>query len=443
MTDRGSARIAALLRDAGDRWILGIDGGELRRRIDREAAALARSRLRRVFIVERDPATLLAGLFAALTAECDVFLGDPQWTAAELARAGSVVECEPPEFDESRIMIPTGGSTGTIRFAMHSWRTLAAAAEALRERFGVDRIDSLCALPLHHVSGLMQVVRALVTGGRVAMLTPRAFAAGTPPAIDPSGFFLSLVPTQLARALRTDENVSWLRRCRAIPLGGAPSWPALLSKARAAAIPLAPCYGTTETAAQFVTLLPAEFAAGNDSVGRALPHARVRIAGGSGVDERAGTIGEVVVAASSLASGYYPESFAEEREFPTGDLGRLDASGYLTLLRRRDDAIISGGEKISPGEVEGAIRATGLVCDVAVLGVPDPEWGSVVVALYVPNDPATGAAELRARVRERLAPFKLPKRWLGMTDLPRNAQGKLNRSRLRELAQLDRAGNRL
>jgi O-succinylbenzoic acid--CoA ligase len=117
------------------------------------------------------------------------------------------------------------------------------------------------------------------------------------------------------------------------------------------------------------------------------------------------------------------------RRFETSDLGRIDARGHLEILGRRDAVIISGGEKIQPAEVEAALRATGEFSDVAVIGVPDAEWGQVVVACYPAKE---RAPDLRA-IEEKMiqvAGFKRPKRYVAISEWPRNLQGKLNRAAL-------------
>ncbi|NJO21311.1 MAG: hypothetical protein HC838_16480 [Spirulinaceae cyanobacterium RM2_2_10] len=118
----------------------------------------------------------------------------------------------------------------------------------------------------------------------------------------------------------------------------------------------------------------------------------------------------------------------------TGDWGRLDAAGHLTVLGRQDQTIISGGEKVFPTEVEAAIRATGGVADVAVLGVPDAHWGQAVMALCVRSEMVMSLEDLAAIIRPQLANFKQPKHWCWLPSLPRDARGKLNQKALRAIA---------
>jgi O-succinylbenzoic acid--CoA ligase len=233
---------------------------------------------------------------------------------------------------------------------------------------------------------------------------------------DGGEWFLSLVPTQLQRLLAQPETIGWLRRFRAVFLGGGPAWPELLERAAEARVPLAPSYGLTETVAMVATLRPQEFLAGSRSSGKVMPHARIDVT----------EDGTLRIAGESVFRGYFP-GWRAERDFTTDDLGFIDGHGQVQVTGRRDGIIITGGKKVSPAEVEAALRATGEFDDVAVLGVPDAEWGEAVVACY-PVTMRTPDLERVARtLAEQLAPPARPKRYVAVAEWPRNAQGKLNR----------------
>jgi O-succinylbenzoic acid--CoA ligase len=363
---------------------------------------------------------------------------------------------------------------------MHTWETLVASVQGFRQHFDVQPVNSLCVLPLYHVSGLMQFLRSLTSGGRFAIAPFKTLESGTYPEIQPEEFFLSLVPTQLQRLLsgakissgavaesaseltsgkshsafispHSSVSVEWLGRFKAILLGGAPAWDSLLEQARRDRLPLAPTYGMTETASQIATLKPAEFLQGMTGCGQILPHAHAIIGDTLGNSLPTGQIGRVRIRAQSLAWGYYPESWqpakstphapslaaapavSETREFETDDLGYLDHQGYLHILGRSSDKIITGGENVFPAEVEAAIRATGLVQDVCVMGVNDRDWGQMVAAVYVPSRSDVNSAQMTLALASRLSRFKQPKRWLAVSQLPRNAQGKINREAVKEI----------
>jgi acyl-CoA synthetase (AMP-forming)/AMP-acid ligase II len=156
-------------------------------------------------------------------------------------------------------------------------------------------------------------------------------------------------------------------------------------------------------------------------------------------DDRAGAgdLGEIVARGPSVFSGYFERpmetraGFGPDGWFRTGDLGELDDSGYLRIVGRIKELIITGGENVSPVEVEDVLRRHEAVSDVGVAGVPSPEWGEQVVA-FVVCDGDVSADELTAFAARSLPPYKRPKRVVFVPDLPRNAMGKVVRSRLRE-----------
>src|SRR5258708_6557729 len=176
-----------------------------------------------------------------------------------------------------------------------------------------------------------------------------------------------------------------------------------------------------EAGAMIAALKPAEFLSGARNVGQPMPHAQVHL------DD-----GRIVIRSRSLFKGYYPERHDIE-EFVTEDLGKFDAQGRLEVLGRIDDVIITGGKKVSPLEVEAALRSSGLLSDVCVIGLADPEWGQVVIAFYPVGSGPLEVEKLKHGLKSSLASYKFPKRWIPVREWPRNAQGKLNRAKLREL----------
>jgi o-succinylbenzoate---CoA ligase len=339
---------------------------------------------------------------AAVSLEMPVFLADPRWGEVEQQQFTDLIVQGIPL--PGTIMIPTGGTSGQLKLAIHSPATLSAAVQGFQEFYGVAQINSHCLLPLHHVSGLMQLWRSIATNGHFT--TNQAVP----------GSFISLVPTQLQRWLPSRSD--WLRSFKTVIIGGAPAAVNLLAEARAAQIPLSPSYGATETAAMITALPVADFLAGSVGCGQPLPHADLRIQAETG---------RIEIKSPSLMLGYYPKLREPQEYWLTDDLGEFDELGNLQIIGRESQKIISGGEKIFPEQVEAAILATGLVTDVCVLGIPDAEWGDRVVACYV------GSVEplvLQIAVADRLAAFKRPKDWFALAEIPRNSQGKVDRQRL-------------
>jgi O-succinylbenzoic acid--CoA ligase len=381
-------------------------------------------------IAAGSPEEFMAAFAAAVVGEGEVFLGDPAWTPrdrAQLDASISAVLAAPKAHGGGSgwLMIPTGGSSGVLRFARHDSRTLAAAVAGFRQHFGLDRVNAVGVLPLHHVSGLMAWLRCALTGGDYRHMDWKAVEAGARPALPlrDDGWVISVVPTQLERLLRDGAAVEWLRSFRIVFLGGAPASSGLLARAADLGLRLSPGYGMTETAAMVTALRPEEFLAGIRSSGAALPHARVGL----------NAAGAVTIGGESVFRGHYPAW--REGDFVTTDLGRLDERGHLHVLGRADTVIISGGEKVQPAEVEAVLRDTGEFEDVVVVGVPDAEWGQLVVAAH-PDGRAPDLGCVRAWLEGRLAAYKRPKRYVAIPDWPVTAAGKVDRGEIaRRLAQ--------
>lgn len=401
----------------------------------------------RVWVADPDPVRYLAAAFAGLARGDHVFLANPRWSSAERRSGVRIAEPEVyfagrepefgmlgsgdgPLFSDARLMIPTGGSSGRVRFAIHSIDTLFAAAEGLRRHFNAGPLSSVCVLPVHHIGGFQQAVRAIATGGQVICADWKTVEGGVYPEAD-DGWMLSLVPSQLHRLLAAPASHRWLRRFRAVFVGGAPAGKGLLAAARDARIPVSIAYGSTETAAQVAALLPVEFLEGATGCGRELPHVTIRVVDlETGLECSPGEPGRIVIKSQALFGGYWPNP-EYHAVLHTEDIGKLDESGRLTVVGRADAAINSGGEKIHPAEVEAAIRDTGFLRDVCVAGAPDPEWGEVVAALY-PAECKADFVALEARLRASLTAYKIPRRWIPVEDWPVNEAGKVNRARLRE-----------
>ncbi|MGJ3248589.1 MAG: 2-succinylbenzoate--CoA ligase [Elainellaceae cyanobacterium] len=406
-----------------------------------------------ILLADPDPVQFLAGFMAACVAECPVFLGNSRWTKVEWQHvmervqpdviwASSELQCMSSynrrdrtaqgRIDAGQIMVPTGGASGQIRFAIHTWQTLVASVQGFQDYFNRECVNACCVLPLYHVSGLMQFMRCFISGGTLAVSQFGDLETGNTLPFNPAEFFLSLVPTQLQRVLQNPHAISQLARFQTVLLGGAPAWADLLETARRYRIRLAPTYGMTETASQIATLKPEEFLAGCVSVGRILPHATVTVE--PDYQNRKSATGRLSIYAKSLALGYFGDR-PFNGLFQPDDLGFTDDQGYLHIVGRSSDKIITGGENVFAAEVETAIRKTGLVRDVGVIGVSDRHWGEAVAAIYVPSGHATSAETLSHALMGRLTKFKHPKHWIRVDSLPRNAQGKLNRRAMQQLAE--------
>jgi O-succinylbenzoic acid--CoA ligase len=335
----------------------------------------------------------------------------------ELADAPKLPEIEfgaDFETDDVHCVIHTSGTAGDpaaveLTYGNHLWSAIGAGV-----RIGVAPTDRwLCCLPLHHIGGLSIVVRCALY--RIPIVLEPFDAARTAATIgDQSVTIVSLVPTMLARLLDAGAPLENLR-CAVI--GGAAAPRSLIERALDAGAPVAPTYGLTETASQVATMPPAETPLRPDSSGPPILSTEVRI------DEN----GRICVLGPTVAPGVV----GDDGWLVTGDLGRIDEDGYLYVLGRADDVIVTGGENVSPGEVEDVLVEHPAVADAGVHGREDPEWQHAVVATVVlAGDDGVSEDDLRAFCRERLAPHKVPKAFVFVAELPRNAQGKLERHRL-------------
>ena len=462
------------LKSINNDWLVGYDSYQFSCLVEQlylELVQLGQETSPKIILAQSEPIRFMAGFIAACAAGCPVFLCNPNWVKSEWEQVFDLVQpniiwSDSPEIKQqgysiqnpkegypiqnlklalegsegskiqNRIMIPTGGSSGKIRFAIHTWETLSASVQGMRKYFQLQQINSFCVLPLYHVSGLMQFIRSFTTNGKLVLLPFKALESGEIPELDPRQFFISLVPTQLQRLLENPTFVSWLSEFKTVLLGGAPAWAELLEQARSYGIRLALTYGMTETASQIVTLKPEDFLNGYNNCGKVLPHAKVNIISSTNQILDINQTGIVSIQSKSLALGYYPNLFTQPEELKLDDLGFFDDEGYLNIIGRNSNKIITGGENVYPNEVEAAIRATNLVKDVCVIGIRDRTWGQVVTAIYVPSNMSVTPAKIKAAIADKLSKFKQPKRWIPLDNLPRNYQGKINRLRLQEIAIL-------
>lgn len=405
-----------------------MDRAELALRLGAPHGLVGEPRPEATVITEAEAASFMAA-FAAATAQGGVvMLAGDSWGEHERRQLDTLrhqVQITPATAaGKGWLCIPTGGTGGVLKFARHDEETLAAAVRGFVQHFQLSRVNAAGVLPLHHVSGLMAWMRCALTGGEYLPLDWKVLEAGVLPALpdEPEGWMISLVPTQLERLLHSARAVEWLAKFRLVLLGGGPVWPALLDQAAAHRLPVSPGYGMTESAAMLTALRPEEFLAGARSSGSVLPHATVRIGAGE----------VIVIGGDSLFRGYHPQ-WRDRWDFETQDYGKLDGQGHLHVTGRRDAVIITGGEKVEPAEVEAVLRSSGGFSDVVVLGVPDAEWGQVVVAAY-PAETPPDRVKVAAAV-ETLAPAKRPKRFVPLANWPVNAPGKVNRAEVTRLVQ--------
>lgn len=338
------------------------------------------------------------------------------------------------------VILRTSGSAGGPKGVVLTHDALLASASASAENLGWQPDDRwLLTLPLAHVGGFSILVRCLVARRTVVVEPMERFDPERVAALleARSITLLSLVPTTLARLLdRPDAGPP--PGLRAVLLGGAATPPGLLRRAALAGWPVLTTYGCTEAGSQIATTRPGSPPDPAQGSGPPLPTFEVRLVDGEGkeIDE-----GVIAIHGPALMAGYLPpcdEVFNPEGFFLTGDLGRFDAAGNLHVLGRRDEVIISGGENVHPNEVEALLAECPMVTEACVVGVADPRWGQTVAAALVAR-PVEGdpGAMLDSWAREHLAPHQRPRRLIWLDALPRNATGKIDRLRVRQLVGVD------
>jgi len=344
--------------------------------------------------------------------------------------------------DDPAVIGYTSGTTGRPKGAVLTQANLLAGAQSVRLAWRWTEGDRLVlCLPLFHMHGLGVGLHGTLLAGASAVLQPGFDPDAVLDAVgvhDATLFFG--VPTMYHRLVGHDRvgSLGGLRLCVA---GSAPLAADLHDRlAERAGVSVLERYGMTETVMLVSNPYDGERRPG--SVGIPLPGVDVRLSDGSeGTD---GPTGEILVRGPNVFAGYWqrPEATAEAFVadpdggapwFRTGDLGEVDGDGYLSIVGRAKELIISGGFNVYPREVDDALAGHPAVAEVAVAGVPSAEWGEEVVAWVVPVDgrACPDVDELRAFARDHLAAYKLPRRVVDTDALPRNALGKVTRHELR------------
>jgi fatty-acyl-CoA synthase len=355
--------------------------------------------------------------------------------------------------DDVVLQIYTSGTTGAPKGAMLSHRNLLANAwSAVAQQNVVEADVYLLVSPLCHLAAGARVFSAALAGASLRLLP--AFDAERVVDLIDRGEVTStvLVPamlqSMLAAAPAAPETGSRFRR---LTYGSAPvPLPVLQAAVERFRCEFQQGYGLTEASPNLTTLLPADHAlpmsaerrARLTSVGREAIGVRVRVMRPDGSEAPVGEPGEVVAWGANIMEGYWrrPDESARALRgggLHTSDLGRMDTDGYLFLVDRLTDMLISGGINVYPREIEVQLEARPDVAEVAVVGRPDPRWGEVPIAFVVPRGVERGdelGAELSAYCRDRMARYKVPAEFRFVAELPRNAGGKVQKHLLKASA---------
>jgi malonyl-CoA/methylmalonyl-CoA synthetase len=348
----------------------------------------------------------------------------------------------PRRGDDLAAILYTSGTTGRSKGAMLTHRNLAVNALALHDYWRFRPGDVLLhMLPIFHVHGLFVASHCAFLNGS-AMLFETKFDAKRALALLPEATVFMGVPTYYVRLL-AEESFS-KKTCRHIRLFVSGSAPLLRETfeefARRTGHTILERYGMTEGG--MFTSNPYDGERRGGTVGLPLPCTQVRIVDDDNQSCAAGTTGHIQVKGPNVFVGYWQmpektkEEFTADGWFKTGDMGRRDADGYISIIGRSKDLIISGGLNVYPKEIEDVIDALPGVAESAVIGLPHPDFGEAVTAVVVRQQCASGArlteADVIAALRGELAHFKIPKRVFLVNDLPRNTMGKVQKNLLRQ-----------
>lgn len=359
---------------------------------------------------------------------------------ARVAAAAADDQDVPRTKDDLAAILYTSGTTGRSKGAMLSHGNLASNAETLRDAWRFTAADRLLhALPIFHTHGLFVATNVALMAGASLIFLPR-FDLDAIIRLLPKATAMMGVPTFYTRLLaRPDLTKELVGHMRLLVSGSAPlsaeTHKAFQARTGHAILER---YGMTET--NMNTSNPYEGERVPGSVGLPLPGVEIRITDPeTGRVLPQGEIGMIEIRGPNVFKGYWrmPEKtraeFREDGFFISGDLGMIDGRGYVSIVGRGKDLIISGGFNVYPAEVEGAIEALPGVAECAVVGVPHPDLGEGVVAIVVPKPGARlDERRMQAALAGELARYKLPKRILIADGLPRNAMGKVQKNQLRE-----------
>jgi acyl-CoA synthetase (AMP-forming)/AMP-acid ligase II len=367
-------------------------------------------------------------------------------TAGSGAASGPGTATDP---DAAAALLFTSGTTGAPKAAVLRHRQLVAYIIASVEFLGAGADEAaLISVPPYHIAGISGVLSNVYSGRRIVQLEVFDPASWVAVANAERITHAMVVPTMLGRILGViRESGDPVPSLRHLSYGGGrmPAHTIELALRLLPRVDFVNAYGLTETSSTIAVLGPEDhrrFAASDDpaarrrlgSVGRPLPSVEIEVRAPDGAAAGPGLIGEIFVRGEQVAGEYLDGSRLDAGGwFATRDEGFLDDDGYLFLAGRLDDVIVRGGENLSPGEIEDVLLAHPAVREVAVIGLPDPEWGEQVVAAVVPEAGASpDAPALQRWVRERLRSSRTPSRVEFIPALPYTETGKVLRRMLRE-----------
>jgi malonyl-CoA/methylmalonyl-CoA synthetase len=380
-----------------------------------------------------------------LDAEVKTQQASDSW-AENASKCPPMLGIETRDADDLAAILYTSGTTGRSKGAMITHRNLLSNALTLHQAWGFAANDVLLhALPLFHVHGLFVAAHTALlnanVGGRI-LFHSKFDAKATIAALARATVFMG-VPTMYTRLLSEPDLTR--EACSGVRLfvsGSAPLLAETFNEFQArTGHTILERYGMTETG--MITSNPLAGPRKGGTVGPPLAGVSVRIVNDDGTDARGGEIGHIQVKGDNVLPGYWQmpeknkEEFTPDGYFKTGDMGFFDADGFVNIVGRSKDLVISGGYNVYPKEIELLIDDMPGVAESAVIGLPHPDFGEAVAAVVVPqgqnpNNDAAFEGVILDRLKSQLANFKVPKRVFVIAELPRNAMGKVQKSELRK-----------
>lgn len=404
---------------------------DLAREARRKAGELEMGRASPTPIVARVDAETLFSIYAMLEAHAPFLPTHPRLTETErvnLVQNARISAENAGKFaDRALAVLFTSGTRGTPRGAVLSRKAFEASARASAANLPWKENDRwLLCMPLSHVGGLSVVTRSLAA--RTCVVVHEQFDVGRTltSIVRDRVTRISVVPTMLFDLLAADrDNV--LAELDTVLVGGAATSSSLLEECARRRVRALTTYGLTEACSQVTTQAPRDPREVRGGSGHPLPGLELTIVDEHGRPLKPGEMGSISIRGPQLMDGYLGEARLDGRAFDTGDLGVLDDRGELFVASRRSDLIVSGGENVYPTEVENVLASCPGVTSAIVFGLEHERWGQEVCAAVVPS-PSFDADRVRNLLREKLAPFKIPKKLATVSAFPLKANGKIDRN---------------
>ena len=396
-----------------------------------------------IVIDQSTTAPAVAEALTHLTTDVTVIGVDgPRASYASWRDAAEPVDFHPTEPGDALSIIYTSGTTGPPKGAVLTHEGAMTNIHNYLFEWDLRRDDAtLVVNPIFHVVLYILCVPLLYKGGKVVLMEDFDAAAALHLAEDEQVTVWFAIPTAWQMILDSPEFEYWdRRRIRFIGSGGAACPSALMDRIEALELPYRQGYGLSESTSSATTMTPEDQTDRRGSIGRPFLYVETRIADNDDQEIAAHEVGEIQLRGRNICDGYWnkpvetKESFSTDKWFRTGDLGYADEEGFIWIVDRKKDIIISGGENIGSIEVEQVVLSHPAVAQAAVIGVPHPRWGESPCAVIIPKPGASVTPEeLIEHCRSRLAHYKCPTKVVVVDELPMTANGKIVKANLRKM----------